>query len=1832
MQYFSFQITNNYHPGDDVIVKIVPLEYQCRPLVYISKVNFQFIQFFVKTDNHPTNLTADWSCGSFAQDACFIHAQNVSMNDMFYISISCYNADCNLDVTVEATSEFTLEDGEEFQTYLIDQDVRIFNYQIPVDIQDDSSIVIKASSYRGSSRNFKMKVISNQKDLEINNSSQIDISKGQSKSNIIVGKQAWKKGQVARISKENFNGWCLGCFIQIMLDVYDQGYYHVVASSEDAQPFLYSQEQKDDIVAKNKRVCYRYYIKSENTDIQVRITTYSGLIDLVAHPTKMPASKIDFKYKKLNEIDSVLNIPHDKRSKVGEEAKGLYFICVYGDQFSSYSIKVKEFDPTDTLSIIQDGFSEEFSMQNQSTHIHLYQVPKLTYKDEDIKIEFDLTPIRGGDPMFGAKFCESVRNENCSSDFKLEEFMTKNGKYMKGVSTGQMQKIVIDHKEEYCDVKLEGEDCYYQLIVYNPQYLSQKLTYKLVASHTQNNHKILQESHPTVDSVEINEYQYYQFSLLDDKGVSSVQISLTQLHGNSDLYVTSSFAIENITLNTESYQWPTKTKNIFKSQKIGTEHDVIEIKKGQSLFTQTSIAGVYYIGVYGQSYSTYSLLVTVNYFHSTDLDKLMTKSVNLFEGVPINHKFVNPTEQFYSHFTVDIDEEDDISIVIDMQNSAHKSITYLKYDSLPTLLDYDILIKEGSYFILPNDTNYHRVGNYFLMTIPNTNYTKMNINGDYKFTLQWRYEDQIPHLNSNGKTTVSQDFKEMTYFKHYVMDQTQDIRLSIHSKTSDKTKLYVSVHPSNPHPTKESHDFTIKTGKYYDTAKQLTIKSTELLKANPSCSDLGYADNEICTLFIGVKCLEPEGCESNLEIDYIDKVPKKIHFGQSKFGVIESTDEIVYYYCVVEQNQVKDVFASLTLHQGNATVLVLNQNTFEDSQDTHNIQLPDLQQGIYSKKSRKELNNQVINIKSEEISKCMLQANQSENSNQFNDCLLVFAIIPDQNMTTEIIYDFEVQIGLQELKDFKQLSTKTPKDQYMYFLYELVCEKCSIHISIDAYRKDGLTILVNKGLKYPTLSDTQFSIKLYNQDSIEIKPTDNYFKENNITDMQDYYIIGVYSDSQRSISITVSSYSQQSVSLQPNTPTIYSQDPKTIKMFTLFNWQQFDLIIDAEVISGEIDIYAKMVFERDSDEEEAYDYSKFNATLFTFESKQVNSLTQKEQREIIILHKDRNYCSQCYLQIAVETFQAKSQYQLEVKQVQSESLISSLLRLNIQQTLDIQKDEVKVFEFMIEQDAPFIITPLLLHGSVMIYISLENDIEKAYFTMQNPQFITISTDQFKTDQLQYLFIKGITESAKLQLKLSQDQEIIQLRENTAQAISFRGENDLSKYLTYNLPIGDSEVRINIHTNTFGFIPTLFYSVTNHSMVNQGNFPPNALIKYNSTSYEHWDPDTLQLSLVLEFKGLKVSQILAMNMKYVNDYSAHSSFPIPSLIKNQTSQQGQVIMTISHTNLARLHKNQEYLYKLYDSNPLYYRIDAVPNNTILIQLSECFGTVGISVVRNITDVKGSRLDVLVEQIYGQKVIRIKNAVGSYFVVVQSYDPFIEQIADLYTEFSIKYKYLENKDIQENIEYVPMDGGLINYEYLKGTKGNVNITWGHVYQIQVGQAPTIAHDVMYKLVFTKNKRAVMNHICTLKHIENVMLASEQIDVINYYETKLTEGDQYQFNVFALMQNQMAIIPYTPISLQVPASKLFGSVYVGLIICAIILITVSVAVYFYKRSKVLQERINEEIRDFKTEQSSTGKQEESNSQGGRTKYYKVGGATAAGGFQQLDETEITKMDEQP
>jgi hypothetical protein len=420
------------------------------------------------------------------------------------------------------------------------------------------------------------------------------------------------------------------------------------------------------------------------------------------------------------------------------------------------------------------------------------------------------------------------------------------------MSTGASLRLVLDHDE--AKFAALAQPCTYVIVVINPS-ADQRALYKLTTAHTQNNHLLVQEGTPHIDSVEIRTYKYFKFTLLEDSAnIDNVTIEVAPLHGDSDLFVS----------RNDSEQFPTKdTKGgTRKSQRIGSLVDHIVFARAPSPATGKKVAandstvasvetsgalvslpstveveevnGTYYIGVYGYSYTTFSLLVTVHRAkgHRTSQENLLAVGTTLLEGFPMTKSLHNELDFFFGHFQVDIAEEDDHSILIDVHNMEGRTKTYVKLGDVPTIFEYDMVLNgETSAKITPKDRYYNKTGTYYIVVFSDFGFFDLFRDNYYTFSLTWRRENTVPHLNSQVLHAVVTAPNNYTLLRHYVQEDTSggDIRLSLLSSAGNQD-LYVTVGNKDKdgkkrRPSNETYDFTTKfmQGGNYMNGKALLL-------------------------------------------------------------------------------------------------------------------------------------------------------------------------------------------------------------------------------------------------------------------------------------------------------------------------------------------------------------------------------------------------------------------------------------------------------------------------------------------------------------------------------------------------------------------------------------------------------------------------------------------------------------------------------------------------------------------------------------------------------------------------------------------------------------------------------------------------------------------------------------------------------------------------------------------------------------------------------------------------------------------------------------------------
>ena len=65
------------------------------------------------------------------------------------------------------------------------------------------------------------------------------------------------------------------------------------------------------------------------------------------------------------------------------------------------------------------------------------------------------------------------------------------------------------------------------------------------------------------------------------------------------------------------------------------------------------------------------------------------------------------------------------------------------------------------------------------MVLPYFGFLDLFVDNYYKFQLTWKLESPISYLAANAPQTVRINHNSYAYFKHYILDESSDIRISL---------------------------------------------------------------------------------------------------------------------------------------------------------------------------------------------------------------------------------------------------------------------------------------------------------------------------------------------------------------------------------------------------------------------------------------------------------------------------------------------------------------------------------------------------------------------------------------------------------------------------------------------------------------------------------------------------------------------------------------------------------------------------------------------------------------------------------------------------------------------------------------------------------------------------------------------------------------------------------------------------------------------------------------------------------------------------------------------
>jgi hypothetical protein len=354
-------------------------------------------------------------------------------------------------------------------------------------------------------------------------------------------------------------------------------------------------------------------------------------------------------------------------------------------------------------------------------------------------------------------------------------------------------------------------------------------------------------------------------------------------------------------------------------------------------------------------------------------------------------------------------------------------------------------------------------------------------------------------------------------------------------------------------------------------------------------------------------------------------------------------------------------------------------------------------------------------------------------------------------------------------------------------------------------------------------------------------------------------------------------------------------------------------------------------------------------------------------------------------------------------------------------------------------------------------------------------------------------------------------------------LSFEDEQDASKYMIYNLPSGpgNTTVAFYVRSKSENFFPKLYWSLGRQN-TSEVTFPPDELITYSLE--QAWDMDMYALKASVQYSNLPEGSFIALNLMYNKIRRGYFNSTQNQSEHSAKQGAGHALITVSHTKITVLAEGEDYHGTL--AHGAFYRFQLFrvfnPNkNLTKITFSQCVGASKFSLVRNPGDLI-TRLPLAISEERGQKVGTIRGVAGEAYILVEAFTDDLESDH----EYILRVDFLEREVLGfANSLYMPMEDGRIEFEYMRGRKGNVLLRWKPLYSLDAMSNKEVP-GVRYKLLFSENPEAVMDSVCAIKLgaqlNSDVFTVYEQVDGSNEYVTTLPRGHEIQFNVIAVVES--------------------------------------------------------------------------------------------------------------
>jgi hypothetical protein len=1029
--------------------------------------------------------------------------------------------------------------------------------------------------------------------------------------------------------------------------------------------------------------------------------------------------------------------------------------------------------------------------------------------------------------------------------------------------------------------------------------------------------------------------------------------------------------------------------------------------------------------------------------------------------------------------------------------------------------------------IQPSDNFYLAESTYLVLVQPS------EFSADQSATYSITYSTGDSSVRLQEGVQFVDDVKDGSYkfYSFPVYEFHEDISIRVTSFSGDPD-LYLSIHPNNTKPDINSHDFaSIAFG-----GEILTLTWEQGFK--DICARKPTMDSEpVCMLYMSV--LGYHSSSYSIKVISRKDIPELLVENFPLTGQINET-QYDYYYTYFGTNATVSIV--LEALNGDSDLFV---NVLDASSTGEVTEWPRPNLHLFDYSSQSSRGNELVRISAGDLaSHCPSKA-----------CLVLTGIYCFSSYCRYSVNAH--QESVPTLLDGQPRNGYIEGNLYSYYSFVVSQENATILITLTPTSQGNPDLVVAKGASSrPTQQNYTWASSFYGSDQLMITAEDLNIEGST----RGVYIIGVFSLSNTTYTLTATAAAVPVILLIPGQPHSASMEPNAIEYFYFMIEDNSTVSVTLTSTSGS-PVLAALKTDIDP-----YD------NLPTLTNYTWSSLQSENRNELEIKPSDPEFCLYCLVVIGVFTQETSCTYSISV----AYSSTQLILQNGVPHRDFIQKGTWQYYSFSVPEKSSFAVSLTAFSGNPDLYIGEEDPVDKANAVWHSEHKSRVDYIKVKDDDSNFLlgvYSIGVFghKNSSYSITAHTKDSYISLVHGWPQTYSVDYRDHDRLLFTYKSSYAESRsTYCRLMPLSPDFFPSLYYTFKPN-----GHSKPVPSPKHHDVALDSNEYDSIfsEMKFTLPFREAG-NYLIGV---YGDNAEGHPRHEFGEFELYCSSEDQFNILRVGYNDFEVLTKsNSTKRYEVHINEP----------GSLEVYVEPCVGKVSLGISSNFMPFNDP--DLVVSRITdGTLVATVPHASGQYYITVNELAPstYFEGAS-----YQLTTKLTQAGQTQQQ-SMVPGDNGQIQWEV--AGKGEIKLSWGAA-TYENDKPIDLARDpVVYRVYYTHKSEIKMLTACE-------MHAGELLDLVEnalsdgFTKATSVKGDievdlKFLGNVVAYLRRgeggMLEHVVYNPTEVYLPSAHPEGvGLLVFVIITGALIMSLGVVFYVYRKYKHLQSRLEYEMTDVR------------------------------------------------